>query len=156
MLAAAQHLALCGRHGLQRFNGGLGLALLHDAEHRVEQHDREDDEHLREALARERVRHRGHRRRSHQNEQHRILQLLEKALEKRSLRRLLQLVRPVPVKARGGLLCRQAGRRGVKRRQYVLRGLLIRFLHGSVSFFVDFGGFRQKEKTHVRTAAVRT
>ena len=103
-LAVPQHLAGGGGHGLQGLNGGLGLALLHHAQNGVQQHHRQDDDNLRQLLPGEDAGNGGHCGGGHQNQQHRVLQLLQKTLEVGDLLGLLQAVGAVLLQARGSLL----------------------------------------------------
>lgn len=133
--AVAQNLAGRGGHGLQRLNRRLGLALLKHAQHGVEQHHRQNDDRLRPfAFARNRPGQGADSGRGQQDEQHRILQLRQKALPKARLFSLLQLV---------GAILRQALRRPFRRQtcrfcvQFVQRfinGQFIIILHQHTSF----------------------
>ena len=154
LVAAAQHLALGGGHGLQGFDGGLGLALLHHAQHRVQQHHDEDDEHLGEALAAEGVGHGGHRRRCQQDQQHGILQLGQKALEQGGLLRLLQFVGAVFGQPLRHLLLRQAGGTGAQLLQNLLRAAVVIIVHVYRSLLSEIMRLRAKKKTHARTGYV--
>ena len=140
LVAVPQHLAPGSGHGLERLNGGLGLALLHHAQNGVEQHHGQNDKHLREALAAERVGDGGDRRRGHEDQQHGILQLGQKALEEGGLFRLLQLVGAELGEARLRLRRRQALRRAVQLVQYLLGGEIVVVTHGdspsSISIFL--------------------
>ena len=143
-MAVPQHLALGGGHGLQRLDGRLGLALLHHAQHRVQQHHHQDDEHLREALATEGVGHGGHRRRRQQDKQHGVLQLRQEPLQQGGFLRLLQLIGAVLLQPPGRLLFRQTGRGGTQRLQHLLRAAAVFFLHSPSLlyryFFYAFSG----------------
>ena len=120
LVAVPQHLAFGGGHGLERLNGGLGLALLHHAEHGVQQHHGQDDEHLREALAAESIGDGADGCGGHQHQQHGILQLRQESAQQGGLLRLLQLVGAVRCQPRRCLRRRQAQRRGVQLLQYLL------------------------------------
>ena len=121
LMSAAQHLAFGGGHGLEGFDGGLGLALLYHAQNGVEQYHGQNDEHLGEALVAQGVGNGGNRRRGHQDQQHRVFQLGQKALEYGGLLRLLQLVGAVLGQTSLRLLRRQTLRRGVQLVQHLLR-----------------------------------
>ena len=139
LVSAAQHLALGGGHSLEGFDGGLGLTLLHHAQNGVEQHHRQNDEHLGEALVAQSVGDGGHRRRCDQDQQHGVLQLGQKALEYGGLLRLLQLVGAVLGQTRLRLLRRQPLRGGVQLVQHLLRRAVIVLVHGNSSFlYVHF------------------
>lgn len=92
VLAAADHLTGGGRHFLQRLNGFFRLALLIHAEYGVDEHDDKDDEHIRKAFARISRRYTGHCRRNKQDNDHRVAQLLQKALQRCDLFSFGQLV----------------------------------------------------------------
>ena len=139
---------------LESFDGGLGLALLHHAQHRVQQHHDEDDEHLREALAAEGVGHGGHRRRCQQDQQHGILQLGQKALEQGGLFRLLQFVGAVFGQPLRRLLLRQAGGTGAQLLQNLLRAAVVIIVHVYRSLLSEIMRLRAKKKTHARTGYV--
>ena len=89
---------------MQGLNGSLGLALLHHAQNGVQQHHRQDDDNLRQLLPGENAGDGGHCGGGHQNQQHRVLQLLQKTLEIGDLLGLLQAVGAVLLQARGSLL----------------------------------------------------
>ena len=110
-LPAAQDAAVRGAQFLQGGDGLLGLALLVHAEHRVDDDDDENDDDIGKALVRIRARDGRDQRRREQHEDHRIGQLLEKALHERWFRRFGKHIAPVARKARGGLLwCETVGR----------------------------------------------
>ena len=92
LFAAADHLTGGGRHFLQRLNGFFRLALLIHAEHGVDEHDDKDDEHIRKTFARISRRYTGHCRRNKQDNDHRVAQLLQKALQRCDLFSFGQLV----------------------------------------------------------------
>ena len=100
-----------GAQFLQGGNGLLGLALLVHAEHRVDDDDDENDDHIGKALVRIRARDGRDQRRREQHEDHGVGQLLEKALHERWFRRFGEHIAPVARKARGGLRrCETVGR----------------------------------------------
>ena len=110
-LPAAQDAAVRGAQFLQGGNGLLGLALLVHAEHRVDDDDDENDDHIGKALVRIRARDGRDQRRREQHEDHWVGQLLEKALHERWFRRFGEHIAPVARKARGGLRrCETVGR----------------------------------------------
>ena len=130
-LAVAQNLAGGGGHGLQRFDGGFGLALLEDAEDGVEQHDDEDDDDLGHALAADDAGHGRNGGRAQQQDQHRVLELVQETLEQGSFFSLLEFVGAVLRKALGRLLRAQTFGGRVLLLQYLLRGQFIAFQCGS-------------------------
>ena len=104
-LAIPQHLAGGGGHSLQRFNGRFCFALLHNTQHRVEQHHDQDDTNFHQPFCQmtevtglgqlQKVQHGGgcrNHRCDHQNDQHRVLQLCKKTLQPGGFFCLLQLV----------------------------------------------------------------
>ena len=95
-----EYLALRGCHCLQGLDRGLRLRLLVDAEDRVQYDNTDDDIEIRKAFTLNHGRHCRHAGRRDQNDQHRVLQLHEKAVRKALLLRGLQLVRAVFRKAR--------------------------------------------------------
>ena len=94
---------------MQRFYRSLGLALLNHAENGVEQDDDKDDEHLGEALAGQSVRDCGNGSRRQQYQQHRVFELLEKALEDGRFLRLGKLILTVLFETLFSLLFAQPG-----------------------------------------------
>ena len=118
-LPAAQDAAVRGAQFLQGGNGLLGLALLVHAEHRVDDDDDENDDHIGKALVRIRARDGRDQRRRKQHEDHGVGQLLEKALHERWFRRFGKHIAPVARKARGGLLWCEAVGCAVERTQGV-------------------------------------
>ena len=110
-LPAAQDAAVRGAQFLERGDGLLSLALLVHAEHRVDDDDDENDDDIGKALVRICARDGRNQRRREQHEDHRIGQLLEKALHERWFRRFGEHIAPVARKARGGLRrCETVGR----------------------------------------------
>ena len=91
--AVAHDLAGSGGHGLQRFNGGFGLALLEHAQDGVQQNNSQDDDdfsHL--VVTGQKVRQGGDTGCHHQNNQHGVLELCQEALQQGGLFGFLQLV----------------------------------------------------------------
>ena len=136
LVAVPQHLALGGGHGLQGLDGRLGLALLHHAQHRVQQHHHQDDEHLGEALAAECVGHGGHRRRCHQDQQHGVLQLRKEPLQQGGLLRLLQLIGAVLGQTFSRLRLCQTGGTGAQLLQHLLRTAVVFFFHRLLLLYI--------------------
>ena len=93
--AVAQHLAGGGGDGLQGFNGSFRLAFLEYTQNGIQQHDDQNDENLRHALASKHIRDSGHGCSNHQNHKHGILELFQKTLQHRRLFSVLQLVRTI-------------------------------------------------------------
>ena len=91
-LPVAQHLGCRRRHLLQSFDGLFRLALLVDAEHRVDDDDGENDDDVGKALALNHGENAADRRGDEQNDDHRVAHLLEKPLDERVLLALGQLV----------------------------------------------------------------
>ena len=112
--AAAQHAALRGRELLQRFNRLFRLALLKHAERRIDQHDDENDTHIRKALACVKRRDARHQRRRKQDKDHGVRHLREKALDERILLRLLQPVSSVALQPARRFVRLQAVRAAVQ------------------------------------------
>ncbi len=94
-LPVAENLGGGGRHRLQRLNGLFGLVFLHDAEHGIQNDDRQDDEHVGERLPRVRRRDGGKHRRRQQHEDHRIGELLQEPGKQADLFPLRKLVFPI-------------------------------------------------------------
>ena len=91
-LPVAQHLGRRRRHLLQSFYGLFRLALLVDAEHRVDDDDGENDDDVGKALALNHGENAADRRGDEQNDDHRVAHLLEEPLDERVLLALGQLV----------------------------------------------------------------
>ena len=102
LTATPQHPAVGCCHLLQRLNGLLGLVLLIDPQHPVDDHHRQNDEHIRKALPCHSRRPARHRRRGQQHHDHRVGHLLQKSLEQPGLLLLGQSV--------GAVLGQTAGR----------------------------------------------
>ena len=113
-LTVAKHAGSVGGHLLQRFHGGLGLALLHDGHDGVDNDDRQDDKHIREGAERKvplGLQDRDdnlHHGRSQQDHDHRVCERLEDLLPHRGLFRPDQDVFPVLLQPCGGLPGAQA------------------------------------------------
>ena len=135
LLAVPQHLAGGGGHGLQGFDGGLSLALLKDAQDRVQQHDDQDDKDLGKALARDEVGHRRDGGRDHQDDEHGVLQLLDEALEQGGLLSVLELVGAVLFEPGSGLRAAQTVGAGVQPGDQLFWGLHVLLFHFSVYSF---------------------
>ena len=120
-----------GGHGFQRGDGVLRLAFLHNPQHTVEDHHKQDDEHIRQRFPGVDGGDTGQKRRRQQHDDHRIGQLPEEAGQQADLFALLQAVGAVLLKARCGLLAAQAFGGGVQFLQGVGCGLQIG-LHGFV------------------------
>ena len=132
LLAVPQHLAGGGGHGLQRLDGGFGLALLEHAQHGVQQHHDQDDKDLGKALARDEVGHRRDGGRDHQDDEHGVLQLFDEALEQGGLFSVLQLVGAVLFEPGSGLRAAQTVGAGVQLGDQLLGGLHVLLFHFSV------------------------
>ena len=124
-LSVPQHLAGCRRHLLEGLNGLLRLALLVHAQHGVDEHHDQDDEHIREALAGVGGGDAGDRRGHQQNNDHGVAQLLEEALEQGDFLSLGQLVGAILLQPAAGLLACQPGLRALQVLQYPVGGLLV-------------------------------
>ena len=124
-LSVPQHLAGCRRHLLEGLNGLLRLALLVHAQHGVDEHHDQDDEHIREALAGVGGGDAGDRRGHQQNNDHGVAQLLEEALEQGDFLSLGQLVWAILLQPAAGLLACQPGLRALQVLQYPVGGLLV-------------------------------
>ena len=127
--AVPQDLAGGGGHGLQSLDGGLGLALLDHAQDGVQQHHRQDDQHLGKGLVGQVVGDGGHGRGGHEDQQHGVPQLLQKPLEQGGLGGLPQAVgavfRQTALRLGGG----QALRAALQVRQDLIGGLGIFLVH---------------------------
>lgn len=77
---------------MQGLDGGLRLALLDNAQDGVQQHHRQDDEHLGEGLMGQVVGDGGYGGGGHQDQQHGVLQLLDEPLKQGGLGGLPQAV----------------------------------------------------------------
>ena len=95
------------RELLQRLDGLLGLVLLINAQHPIDDHHRQDDEHICEALPCHGRRPAGHRRRGQQHHDHGVGHLLQKPLEQPGLLLLLQAVGAALGQTAGGLCSAQ-------------------------------------------------
>ena len=91
-MAVADDLRRGGGDLLQRLDGGLCLALLVDAQAGVDQHHRQDDHRVRQALARIDGGDGADRRGHDQHDGHGVLQLPQELDEKAVLFAFLQLV----------------------------------------------------------------
>ena len=134
LFSVPQHLTGGGGHGLERFNGGLGLALLHHPQHRVQQHHDQDDEHLRQTLLGHEAGDGGHTGCNQQDNQHGVLQLGQEPLQKGGLFPVLQLVGAEFFKTLPGLLGGKTFRAGIQGVQHFVGRLGVGFFHGSCSF----------------------
>ena len=127
--AVPQDLAGGGGHGLQGLDGGLGLALLDHAQNGVQQHHRQDDQHLGKGLVGQIVGDGGHGGGGHEDQQHGVPQLLQKPLEQGGLGGLPQAVgavfRQTALRLGGG----QALRAALQVRQDLIGGLGIFLVH---------------------------
>ena len=121
-LPVAQHLARRRRYFLKRGDGCLGLALLHDAEHRVDDYDEHDDYHVGERLSLVEGRDAGNNRRDDEDDNHRVGQFVEEALPERRLLALFQLVPAIFLEPFRSLPARQALRGAVELAQDFLVG----------------------------------
>ena len=99
-LPVAHDAACGGGHLLQRFDGFLRLVLLINAEHRVNQHDGENDDGVCNALTLDDGEHGADGRRDQQDDNHGIHHLLEETLEKGILLRLGETVFAVFIETR--------------------------------------------------------
>ena len=124
-LPVPQHLAGGGGHLLEGLDGLLRLALLVHAQHGVDDHHDEDDEHIREALAGVGGGDAGHQGRHQENDDHGVAELLEEALEQGDLLPLGQLVGAILLQPAAGLLACQPGLRALQVLQYPVGGLLV-------------------------------
>ena len=136
-LALPDDLTGGGGHGLQGFNGGLGLALLQNTQHGVQQHHCQNDNDLGHLIfPSQQVGGSGNGSGNQQNNQHGILQLGDEALHHGRLLGFLQFVVTVLLQT---LLCLsgvQALRPHIQFLQDILSGPAIEFLHfGFRSFF---------------------
>ena len=127
--AAPQDLAGGGGHGLQSLDGGLGLALLDHAQNGVQQHHRQDDQHLGEGLMGQVVGDGGHGGGGHEDQQHGVLQLLQKTLKQGGLGGLPQTVGAVLPQAGLRLPAGKAGLGGVQVLQDLPGGLVVLLVH---------------------------
>ena len=114
---------------MQGLDGGLGLALLDHAQDGVQQHHRQDDQHLGKGLVGQVVGDGGHGGGGHEDQQHGVPQLLQKPLEQGGLGGLPQAVgavfRQTALRLGGG----QALRAALQVRQDLIGGLGIFLVH---------------------------
>ena len=123
------------RHGLQGFDGGLGLALLEHTQHRVQRHHHQDDAHLRQAFIRDDIGDRGNRRRHHQDDQHGIFQLRQETLEQGGFFGVLELIGAVFFQPLPGLGGGQPFGGGPQFPQNVFGGMDVFLLHQIILLF---------------------
>ena len=130
-LAVAQHARGRRGHLLQRLDRLLRLVLLVDAEDGVDDDDRQDDDHVRKALALDDREHTGDRCRNEQDEDHGILHLLEEADDQRRFLRLGKFVGPIFPEPVSSLLSRKALLAALRLAQDVFCRFQIVFQHTS-------------------------
>ena len=128
-MAAPHHPALGRGHFLQRLDRLFSLALLVYPQQGIDQHHRQNDEHVRKAFARAGGRQARHRGRRQQHNDHGVGHLLQKALEPALLFALFQFVLPLPCQPGGGLAGGEALRPAAQGLLHLAGALLIIF-HG--------------------------
>ena len=134
LLAVPQHLAGGGGHGLQRFDGRFGLALLQNTQHGVQQHHDQDNEHLGKAFPCQVVGHSRDGGSHHQDHQHGVLQLCQEPLHHGGLFGILELIGAVFFQP-GRCFCgAEALFRGLQLAQQLFWGLSVLLLHFLPSF----------------------
>ena len=130
LLAVSYHLTGGSGHSLQRLDGGLRLTLLHNAQNSVQQHHCNNDNDLCPlALSGQHAGNSGYGGGNHQNNQHGVLQLGEKALNQRRLFALFQLVGAILLLSLLYLLVIQAIGVHAQILQNLLGGQGVGFLH---------------------------
>ena len=99
-----------GGHAFQGIQGFFRLGLLHHAQHGVEHNDQQDEQRLKEfhGVVAKAGHHKAHCRGQQQNDDHGVLELLQKALQVGLLLLFSQLVFPILPKALLGLLAGEA------------------------------------------------
>ena len=131
LLTVTDDFTGCRCHGLQGFNGCFCLALLEHTQDGIQQNDNQDDDDFCPfAFAGQHASHCADGCRDQQDDQHRILQLVQETLQKGGLFAFLQLV--------GTILCQPRLRFGrsqtlfayQKFTQNFFRRLGVDFLHG--------------------------
>ncbi|MPN26260.1 hypothetical protein SDC9_173684 [bioreactor metagenome] len=133
-MAIAQHIAGRGAHLLQRLDGFLSLALLIDTQDSIEQHDDQDDDGVRQMqFTLQKACQARHRRRDHQDDQHRLLKLLEETLKHRCVLALFELIASVCLKPRLCFLRAQPSGAAFYAIQNPIRGFQVIFhFHSSI------------------------
>ena len=129
-MSVPHHLAGGGRHGLQRFDGRFGLALLHHAQNGIEQHHHQDDGGFGEIFPRHKIGDARHHRCRQQNQQHGVFQLLDEPLCQRRLGGPPQPVGAILPQTFLGLWGAQTLCRGAQLLQNLGSGLRVNLLHG--------------------------
>ena len=130
-LAVAQHAGGRGGHFLQGLDGLFGLALLVHAQHRVDDHDGQDDDHVGEAFALYHSQYAADGCRRQQDQDHGVHQLVNEALEQGILLALGELVLAAGFQAAGRFVRGEAAFRGGNFLQYLFCIRTIVFHGGS-------------------------
>ena len=137
-LAIPQDFTGGGGHGLQRFDGGFGLALLEYAQNGVQQnHGQNDDDFRPFVFTGQHTGQRADTRRNQQDDQHGILQLGQKTLQQSGFFALLQLVGAVLGKASLRLGGGQSLSAHAEAAEDFFGGLGVDFLHQVFPFAND-------------------